>query len=466
MKAAALLLGPTGVGLIGLYMNVMQTAASVSALGLSNVGTRQIALAQAESSPVALDKVRRALFWLTLTLAACGGVSFFLLSGWINRVVLQGNHPSDEIAWLSIGVALSVAGGSQTALLTGLRRIQDLAWVTIGTGLLSTAIGIYSIWQWGAQGIVLMVLATPIASFLFGHAFASRLDRPQSARDSLSSLSSDGRKMVRLGAAFMLSGLIAAVGQLVVRSLVSRDLGPEALGQFHAAWTIGMTYLGFVLGAMATDYYPRLSAVISDPITASRLVNEQTEITLSLCAPVVIAMLGLAPWLIEFLYSSEFRPAADILRWQLLGDILKVISWPLSFVILARGDGKTFIFTEALAFTAFVIVTYIWMPSFGVTATGIAFLALYAVYLPLVWWLGGRGIAFRWSKSAILQAIALIIAATTVITLSLYDDFLSAAVAVVLSFAFGVQGVFMISDRMGSQGRLKILTDKIRSMYK
>jgi len=66
MKAAALLLGPTGVGLIGLYINVMQTAASVSALGLGNVGTRQIALAQAESSPAALGKVRRALFWLTI----------------------------------------------------------------------------------------------------------------------------------------------------------------------------------------------------------------------------------------------------------------------------------------------------------------------------------------------------------------------------------------------------------------
>jgi len=69
-----------------------------------------------------------------------------------------------------------------------------------------------------------------------------------------------------------------------------------------------MTYLGFVLGAMATDYYPRLTAAISDTATATRLVNEQTEVALLLCAPVLLAMLGLAPWVIHLLYSAEFAP--------------------------------------------------------------------------------------------------------------------------------------------------------------
>ncbi len=110
-----------------------------------------------------------------------------------------------------------------------------------------------------------------------------------------------------------------------------------------------MTYIGFVLTAMGTDYYPRLTAAIHDHATVNRLVNEQTEVALLLAGPVFLAMLGLAPWVIQLLYSSRFRPAVDVLRWQMLGDVLKVASWPLGFIILAAGDGRTFMLTESLA---------------------------------------------------------------------------------------------------------------------
>ena len=47
---------------------------------------------------------------------------------------------------------------------------------------------------------------------------------------------------------------------------------------------------------MGTDYYPRLTATIHDPVATNRLVNEQTEVALLLAGPVLLAMLALAPW--------------------------------------------------------------------------------------------------------------------------------------------------------------------------
>ena len=45
MKAVALLLGPAGVGLIGLYNSVIELSKTVSGLGLGNSGVREIASA-------------------------------------------------------------------------------------------------------------------------------------------------------------------------------------------------------------------------------------------------------------------------------------------------------------------------------------------------------------------------------------------------------------------------------------
>lgn len=449
-----MLLGPTGVGLVGLYLSLVQTAAAIAALGLGNVGTRQIAEAHASGGDVAVGRTRRALFWGTMALALIGAAIFWLASDWIAEVILADHTRTTDIAWLSLGVALTVAAGSQGALLTGLRRVGDLARIKIGAGVIGAALGVLALWLWGAQGLIAMVLIAPVVTFLLGHLYVSRLGPPTGPAIRLPELSREWRAMVTLGFAFMLSGLVTSLGHLTVRKLVQQDMGAELLGQFQAAWTIGMTYLGFVLGAMSTDYYPRLTAAISDSATATRLVNEQTEVALLLCAPALLAMLGLAPWVIRLLYSAEFGQAVEILRWQLLGDILKVMSWPLGFVILAAGAGKTYIATESLGMGVFVLGVLIGLPLIGITATGVAFLVLYVVYLPLVLVLAKRRIGFRWSPAVKAQALAVIGAAVAVDISARWSEPMGAVLGVVLATATGFWALMRFSTMAEVGGRL------------
>lgn len=454
MKAAAVFLGPAGVGLVGLYTNVMQTAAAVSALGLGNVGTRQVAAAHAEGGEVAVGRTRRALFWGSLILALVGAVVFWLLSGPIARFVLGDASLAPTVAWLALGVALTVAAGSQGALLTGMRRIGDLARIRIGSGLIGAALGVAALWVWGEEGLLAMVLVAPAVTFLLGHLYVSRLGSAAGPRATVPELAGQWREMARLGIPFMLSGLITLAGHLTARSIVQRELGTDALGYFQAAWAIGMTYLGFVLAAMGTDYYPRLTAVIRDPVAATRLVNQQTEVALLLCAPVLVAVIGFAPWIVSALYTSEFGAAVEILRWQLLGDVLKVMSWPLGFVLLARGAGGTYVVTEAIAVSVLVLGIVIGHGGLGVTITGISFLAMYVVYLPLVRWLAGRAIGFRWTPAVRAQAMRLLAAAVAVDVAARSSATLGAALGAALAAFMALWALSRISSVSGATGRL------------
>lgn len=454
MKVAAVLLGPEGVGLVGLYSNLMQTASSVASLGLGTVGTRQIAAANAEGGDLAVGRTRRALFWGTMVMAVIGAALFWLASGWLARTVLSDETLADDLGWLSIGVALSVAAGSQGALLTGLRRLGDLARINIGSGVIGALLSSAALWAWGTEGMVAMILIAPAITFLLGHVFVARLGPPAGARLLWPELSYEWRQMVRLGLPFMLSGLITLVGHLAARTLVQRELGAEALGQFQAAWAIGMTYLGFVLNAMGTDYYPRLTATIREPEKAVQLVNQQTEVALLLCAPVLLSMLGLAPWVIWLLYSADFGPAVDILRWQLLGDVLKVITWPLGFVILARGAGRTFMLSQAFAMGVFVLGIYIGLPLIGIAATGVSFLVLYVLYAPLVWWLGRRTIGFAWSTTVIAQAVVVFGLAVMVDVIGRWSAPWGAVAGLSSAFVLGLWTLVHLSEMTGAKGRL------------
>lgn len=464
IKVIALLLGPAGVGLIGLYTNLVETAATVAAFGIGNVGTRQIAVAEAEGGQVAVGRTRRALFWGALGLSLIGGAAFYLFSGWIAEVLLDDVSLANDLAWLSVAVTLTVLAGAQGALLMGLQRVGDIARINMGSGVLAAILGVCAVWQWGTHGLIAAILITPVTAFALGHIYVSRLGAPIGSAASLPELTVEWRGMARVGFAFMLSSLITLLGHLAARTLVHSELGTEALGHFQAAWTIGMTYLGFVLAAMATDYYPRLSAAINDPAKATRLVNEQTEVVLLLSTPAILALLGLAPWVIQLLYSAEFGPAVHILRWHLVGDMLRVMSWPLCYILIASGAGRSLVMNESLCIGIFVGTIFFGLPIFGVTATGIAFLAQYLAYLPIFWWLGHRLIGFRYKRIVANQAAAALVAVVAVDLTARWSEWAGAVVGLTLATLMGFWAVVRLSKKTGLEPRLAQIQDRLASL--
>lgn len=465
-KVAAVLLGPAGIGLIGLFQNLISTASAVAALGFGTVGTRQIAEAVGREDAAGVAAARRALFWGTMILAVVGVALVWLFRAVLATRLLGDASRAPDVGWLALGVGLTVAAGSQGALLNGLRRIGDIARVSVWSSVLATVCGIGALWLWGAQGVLVFVLAGPLASFLIGHVYVSRLQKMPKAATPLPDLMAQWRILVKLGAAFMVSGVVVTAGQLAVRSMVQHRLGADALGQFQAAWAISMTYIGFVLGAMGTDYYPRLTAAIRDHQAVNRMVNEQTEVALLLAGPVFLGMLALAPWVIELLYSSKFEEAANILRWQILGDVLKVASWPLGYVIVAAGDGRTYMFTESLAISIFAGLVWLGLPMLGVQATGVAFLVMYMVHLPLLYELARRRTGFAWSTPVKRQVGALVAASVLVCLLGTVSHVAAAVSGLLATLVFGLFALSRLAHMSGLGGAVAAASGLGKSMMK
>jgi O-antigen/teichoic acid export membrane protein len=399
-KIIAIILGPVGIGIAALFGALMSTGIAIATAGIWTVGIRQIAEAYAHDEAHPLAVARRALFFAALALSILGGGAVWLLRHFLANVVFHDPATAPQIGLLGVGVALSVASSSQGALIQGMRRIRDLASLSIGTGLVTTLIGIPLLWRAGTSGIVWYVVLTPVVSFALGHWFVAHLPKASSELVRFPEMVAQWTIFLRLGLPFAGAGIAGTMIQLLIRADVQRQLGPEALGHFQASWTIGMQYMDVVLGAMAADYYPRLTAVILDRAKACRLVNEQTEVALLLTGSAIIVMLAMAPWVIRLLYTPEFAPAADMLRWQAAADVLKVASWPLIFGILAAGAGRTFFFTQIATLLLMAGVIHYLLPQIGVVAGGVGYFISYVFYLPLVFVLNAHRIGFRWAAEA------------------------------------------------------------------
>lgn len=402
-KLAAVLLGPAGLGLIGLLGNLVTSVAAVASLGQWNAGARELAEARGRGDAAREAAVRRALAIGLLVLGLASAAAVFALRAPLAAWLLQDPAQAALVGWMAIAVLCTVLATWQGAVLTGLRRIGDLARVNAGSALLATLVAALALWWWGEWGIAAYLLAGPACLLLVGAWVLARApravpgDAPQAPAPGRAAVASAWRDLARLGVPFMCAGLAVLLVQLFVRALVQDRLGLDGAGQFHAAWSVSMLYVGFVLSAMGADFFPRLSAAAADPDAANRLVNEQTEVALLLAGPVILLMLGGAPWLVPLLYSGAFGPAVELLQWQVLGDLLKVASWPLGYLLLARGEGGRFLLAEASASAVFVGVVALAIDRRGLDAAGLGFIAMYAFYLPLVYgWAARRG-GLRWT---------------------------------------------------------------------
>lgn len=188
-------------------------------------------------------------------------------------------------------------------------------------------------------------------------------------------------------------------GAYAVRIMIVRQISFEAAGLYQSAWTIGGLYVGFILQAMGTDFYPRLTAVVRDHDACNRLVNEQAQVSLLLAGPGVIATLTFAPLVIALFYSPDFGEAAGILRWICLGATFQVISFPIGYIIVAQGRQAIFIWEE-VAYT----VVYLGLASFlvgrlGVNGAGAAFFASYVFHSVMVYFIVRWLTGFRWSTT-------------------------------------------------------------------
>jgi len=397
-KIMALLLGPSGVGLLGLYQSIADLGKTIAGMGISNSGVRQIAEAAASGDKTQIARTATALRRVAFLLGLFGALGLLVLAFPVSKVSFQDSRHAGAVAVLALAVLFATISSGQTALLQGMRQIRHLALAGVcGTfgGLLASLPCIYFLREKGVHWVVVIAAgAGLVSSWWF-----SRQVRIEPVALGIPAVTAEISALVKLGLVFMTSALVTTGVAYAVRAIIVRKFGEADAGFYQAAWAIGGYYVGFILQAMGADFYPRLTAVARDNTECNRLVNEQSEIGLLLAGPGIIATLTFAPWVINLFYTGKFGPAVEILRWISLGMFLRVIGWPMGFIVIAKGAKRLFFASEIV--NGIVQIAFVWagLRVFGLRGAGVAFFASYVFYWFFIYGIVASLSGFRWSPA-------------------------------------------------------------------
>jgi enterobacterial common antigen flippase len=381
-----------------LYGSIADLARSVAGMGINSSGVRQIAEAVGSGNEEQIARTAIVLRGTSIILGVSGALLLVLFSSLASTVTFGNDAHSGAVALLSVAVLLQLVADGKSALIQGKRRISDLAKAGVLGALFGTVISILLVYFLRENGVVPSLVAIAAMSAITSWWY-SRKVQIVPLTTTFSQRCQEASALLKLGFAFMASGLLMMGAAYVVRIIVVRNVGLEAAGLYSAAWTLGGLYVGFVLQAMGADFYPRLVGVAKDNSQCNRLVNEQAQVSLLLAGPGVIATLTFAPIVITLFYTAKFAGAVDVLRWICLGIALRVITWPMGFLIVAKNKQLLFFGTEVAWTVVNLGLTWTYVNSFGLNGAGIAFFGSYLFHSLMIYPLVRKLSGFRWSAA-------------------------------------------------------------------
>ena len=397
-KAMALILGPAGVGLLGLYGSVADLARTVAGMGINSSGVRQIAEAVGTSDTRRVARTVTTLRRVALFLGALGALLLLALCYPVSRLSFGDYQHAGAVALLALAVLFGAVSAGQMALVQGMRRIRDLALVNVLGSLLGLLVGVPIVYVMGNAGVVPSLVGVAGAGIVVSWWYSRKI-KVEPLAMKLREVSGEISMLLKLGFVLMASGLMVVGVAYAVRIIVLRKMGEDAAGFYQAAWTLGGLYVAFILQAMGADFFPRLTAVANDRSECNRLVNEQAEVSLLLAGPGIIGTLTFAPLVIQLFYSSKFGPAVEILRWICLGMMMRVASWPMGFILLAKGARQPFFWSELASSAVQVGLVWVCVAVYGLKGTGMAFFGGYVFYWFLIYAIVRSASGFRWSAA-------------------------------------------------------------------
>lgn len=409
-KFVAVLLGPAGMGIMGMLQATAGMVAAITNFGLGTSAVKDISVSHATGNAIRVSTVVtvfRRLVWITGLL---GAVLTLVLSPWLSQITFGNKEYVWAFIWISVTLLLNQISSGQSVLLRGTRQIKAMA----QSGMIGSVLGLLTsvplYYFFGLKGIVPGIIISAITSLIITWYYARRIEiKPVFV--SKARTIAEGKGMLKMGFMISLSGLITLGASYIVRLFISNTGGVADVGLYNAGFAIINTYVGLIFTAMGTDYYPRLAAVSHSNTESRTIINQQAEIALLILAPIIMIFLVFINWVVILLYSNQFVAVNDMILYAALGIFFKAASWTVGFLFLAKGAIKLFFWNELIGNIYVLLLNLFCYHFWGLTGMGISFLVGYFIYLIQVFLISKINYEFSFSQEFIkIYGIQLLLA--------------------------------------------------------
>ena len=379
-KVIAIYIGPSGLAIVGQLQSFTSIITTFSNGAISSGIVKYTAEYQDIEEK---KKIFSSSIVISLICSLIISIFLFTFSGYLSELILKDIQYSSVFIIFGATIFLFALNMVLISILNGQKEIKKYVLVNIAGSIFSLVFTSILIMQLNLMGALYAMVLNQSVMFFVTLAFVIKSSwfkleyfKQGLDKESLSKLS-------KYSLMAIVSALTVPVSHLIIREYIGENLGWDSAGYWQGIWYISTMYLMLVTTTLGVYYLPRLSE-IQDNKELRKEIFSGYKIIMPIVILASLIIFLLKEYVILIAFSKDFMPMMELFAWQLIGDVIKIASWLLAYLMLAKAMTKVFIYTEVLFSALFVGLSILFVDKFGLVGITYAYALNYLLYLVMM----------------------------------------------------------------------------------
>lgn len=377
-KIISIYIGPSGLAIIGQLQN-FNSIITTLANGAINTGVIKY-VSEYKDNMEQKSKYLSTAIIITIISSIIVGISLNAFSTYLSTLILKSNEYSNVFILFGFTVVFFSLNTLLMSILNAQGEIPKYILINILSNLLSLVFTSFLIFKLGLIGALYAMVTNQSIIFFVTLFFVTKsswfkLIFFKKGIDKNSAL-----KLGKYSIMALTSILMVHTSHLIIRNYIGNHLSWDEAGYWQAIWYISSVYLMVITVALNVYYIPKLSSIKNKNELKQEILNGY-KLILPIIFVIICTIYIFKGLIISIAFTDSFLPMLELFKWQLIGDFIKISSYLMSYIMLAKAMTKMFIYTEFLSSLLFVVLSVLFINNFGLVGITYAYSLNYLIYL-------------------------------------------------------------------------------------
>lgn len=351
LKVVSYYLGPEGLGFLGHFMTFMTVLALLSGGGISTSVVKYAS--EFKNDSIKINGFIGAVFSYALFFCALSFIVLIFFAKDISLFIFKTEDYYLFVYALAIVQVVIAFYNIVNGIVCGLGLLKIYAVIQVVGMLIFLPAVWFLVFNYKLIGAVISVmflytsLVIPIIYFLIRerHGFNIYFDSVYI------------RRLFSFSFMLLVSAITFPVFEVIVREQIIQNHGYADAGIWQGSMRLSSAYMGF-FGAFLAFYFMPIISSIADRKTVEALVLRFVFFVFFVFVLGALILYFFKGFFIPLILSDKFDALNDLIIYQLLGDLFRVLSYVIGFVAVAKAATKTYVIAEVLQSVLLIVFIY------------------------------------------------------------------------------------------------------------
>lgn len=377
-KVIAIYVGPAGLAIIGQFQN-FNSIVMTFANGAITSGVVKYTAEYREDIELK-SKLFSSAIIISIVCSMIVGLFLNIFSHNLTNYILKSDDYANVFAVFGFTIILFALNTLLMSILNGQKEIKKYVIVNITSSLFSLVFASFLIIKLGLIGALYALVTNQSVIFFVTLMFVLKANwfKLECFKKGV-----DKESVIKLGKYSLMtltSVLTVPVSHLIVRNYIGTHLSWDEAGYWQGIWYISTMYLTVITTSLGIYYLPRLSEIKDNDELKKEIISGY-KVIMPIVSVLALGIYVFRGLVIEIAFTDKFRFMMALFKWQLIGDVIKIASWLLGYLTVAKAMTKTFITLEIVGSLSFVLLSIFFINAYGLIGVTYAFAMNYTIYL-------------------------------------------------------------------------------------